>query len=134
LPDWLARRIIRFVLSGKAQARTDATNIRTTPIIAVVVADRDEPEAWVEAGRAYERLALQATALDIRTAVINQPIEVRSLRRRLYDLLGLGQETAQLVLRVGYGPRAPFSLRRPPDAVISEREGVVPMRAAGAST
>jgi hypothetical protein len=118
VPDWLGRRIIRFLMTGKAQARTDAANIRSSPLIAVFVAREDGPHAWFETGRAYERFALQATALDIRTAFINQPIEVRPLRPQLHALLRLKEETALLMLRVGRGPQAPFSLRRPVDDVI----------------
>jgi hypothetical protein len=118
-PDWIARLIVRFVLTGRAQARTDETNIRSSPLIAVFAAENDTPQAWVETGRAYERFALQATTLGIRTAFINQPIEVRSLRPQLNTLLGLQDETALLMLRIGYGPLAPFSLRRPIDAVIA---------------
>jgi nitroreductase len=118
VPDWLARLIIGLVLTGKAQAKTDETNIRSSPLLAAFVAVRDTPTAWVEVGRAYERFALQATALGIRTAFINQPIEVRRLRPRLNSLLGLQGETALLMVRAGYGPEAPFSLRRPIDDVI----------------
>ena len=118
IPDWLAQVIIPFVLTGKAQAQVDATNIRSAPMIAVFVATRETPAAWLEVGRVYERFALQTTALDVRTAFINQPIEVRHLRPGLNSLLGLDGETALLIVRVGYGPQAPFSLRRPVDDVI----------------
>jgi hypothetical protein len=118
LPDWLAKSIIDVVLTGRTQAKTDETNIRSSPLIAVFAAKENTAAAWVEAGRVYERFALQATASGIRTAFINQPIEVRQLRQPLNSLLGLKDETALLMLRVGYGPRAPFSLRRPIDSVI----------------
>lgn len=119
LPDWLAPLVIRFALSGKAQARTDAKAIRSSPLLAAFVAERDAPEAWVATGRAYQRFALQATALDVRTAFINQPIEVRRLRPQLHGLLGLRGESALLLVRAGYGPQAPFSLRRPVAHVIA---------------
>jgi hypothetical protein len=118
LPDWLAGLLINFVLTGKGQAKTDAANIRSSALIAVFVAGEDTPTVWVEAGRAYERFALQATAFDIRTAFINQPIEVHRLRPQLHSLLGLKGETALLMLRAGYGPLAPFSLRRPIQHVV----------------
>jgi len=121
LPDWLAASVIRFVLTGSGQARTDAANLRSSPLIAVFVAGRDAWDGWIETGRAYERFALQATALDIRTAFINQPVELRSLRPQLHSLLGLRDETALLLLRVGHGPLAPFSLRRRPEDVIVGR-------------
>jgi hypothetical protein len=118
LPDWLAKRVIRFVLTGDKQAATDAENMRSSPVIAVIVARGASPADWVEVGRAYERLALQAATMDIRTAFINQPIEVGELLPQLNSLIGLAGETASLMLRIGYGPRAPFSLRRPVDDVI----------------
>ena len=118
LPRWLARPLLRFVLTGQGQADTDTTNIRSAPLLAAVVTAENGPAAWVDAGRAYERLALQATALDIRSAFINQPIEVPSLRAPLHRALGLTGGAAQLLVRLGHGPEAPFSLRRPVEEVI----------------
>lgn len=118
LPTWLAKLIIRFVLKPEAQVKTDTVNLRSSAGIAVVIGAADDLPNWIESGRAYERFALQATAAGIRNAFINQPIEVRRLRRQLHSVLGLnGTETAHLMLRYGRGPLAPYSLRRPVTAV-----------------
>lgn len=119
LPTWLAKRIIGMVLKPKSQADADAKNIRSSAGVAVFVARADDKSAWVEVGRAYERFALQATALDVRTAFINQPIEVRTLRPQFESWLRLSGEHALLIVRFGHGPTAPFSLRRPVDQVIA---------------
>lgn len=37
-------------------------------------------EHWVRVGRSFERFALMATTLGIRHSMINQPIEVPSVR------------------------------------------------------
>jgi hypothetical protein len=118
LPRWLAKGIMPLVLTAKTQADTDARNIRSSPAVAIFVAAGDDRSAWVETGRAYERLALQATALEIRSAFINQPIEVRSLRSQFESWLGLKGERAHLVVRIGCAPLAPYSLRRPVEEVI----------------
>lgn len=118
LPTWLAKRIIELVITPKGQAKTDATNIRSSAGVAVFVSRQDDKAAWVEAGRAYERFALQATALNVCTAFINQPIEVRPLRPQFESWLKLDREHALLMVRFGHGPTAPFSLRRPIDDVI----------------
>ncbi len=118
LPTWLAKSLIGVVLSPQGQARTDARNIRSSACIAVFVTSRDDKAGWVDTGRAYERFALQATALDIRTAFINQPIEVPSQRPRFEAWLKLGGERALLVVRCGHGPAVPFSPRRPLGDVI----------------
>lgn len=118
LPRWLAKGVMGMVLTPKGQADTDATNIRNSAGVAVVVSSRDDKAAWVEAGRAYEHFALQATALNVRTAFINQPIEVRPLRTQFESWLHLKGEHALLMVRFGHGPAAPFSLRRPIDDVV----------------
>ncbi len=118
LPTWLARLIMGFVLTPKNQADTDAMHIRSSSAIAVFVTTRDDKAAWVEAGRAYERFALQATALEIRNAFINQPIEVCALRPQFESWLGLRGEKAMLLVRIGRARLAPYSLRRPVDDVI----------------
>lgn len=118
LPTWLAKLIIGLVLTPKGQAETDATNIGSSAGVAVFVSSHDNKAAWINVGRAYERFALQATALDIRTALINQPIEVRQLRPQFESWLKLDGEHALLIVRFGHGPTAPFSLRRPIDDVI----------------
>jgi hypothetical protein len=119
LPTWLAKLIIGVVLTPKTQADADARNIRSSAAVAIFVAKRDDKAAWVEVGRAYERVALQAAALDIRNTCINQPIEVRLLRQQFESWLGLTGEYALLIVRLGHAPLAPFSLRRPIDDVIA---------------
>jgi nitroreductase len=118
LPSWLARPMAQLILRGSAQARTDERNIRTSPMLVAFATASDTPEAWVEIGRVYERFALQATALGIRTAFINQPIEVATLQPELARVLRLDGEKPLLLIRAGYGPQAPFSMRRPVEEVI----------------
>lgn len=120
LPTWLAKLIIGLVLTPKGQAEADATRIRSSAGVAVFTSSHDDKAAWVEVGRTYERFALQATALNICTAFINQPIEVRELRSQFESWLKLEEEHAQLMVRFGHGPAAPFSLRRSIDDVIIE--------------
>lgn len=120
LPGWLASLIAGMILKAGAQADTDTRLIRSSAGVVVFVAERDDRSAWIEAGRACERFALQATILDVRTAFINQPIEVPELRSRLESWLNLDGAHALLVMRFGRGPTAPYSLRRPLEQVIVE--------------
>jgi Nitroreductase family len=118
IPGWLGRRIFSIISSGNKQANIDAKAIRSSAGIMAFVGTRDDKANWVAAGRAYQRFALQATALNIRTAFINQPIEVRSLRPQLHTWLGLPQQYVHLIVRYGTGPITPHSLRRPVEQVI----------------
>jgi hypothetical protein len=92
--------------------------IRSSAGIAVFVSDVDDQAHWVEAGRCYERFALQATALGIRNAFVNQPVEEVSLRPAFAKALGLKAGRPDLVVRFGRGEAMPSSLRRSLEAVI----------------
>lgn len=119
LPRWLVRLLLPVAVTASGQVARDREHLATTPMLAAIVSVRDDIAGWIAVGRCYQLLALRATLLGIRHAHINQPIEVRALRPRLHAVLGLGAgEHALLLLRLGYGPAAPFSLRRTLAAVL----------------
>ena len=93
--------------------------MRSSAGIAVFVGATADKAGWIEVGRAYQRFALQATALGIRNAHLNQPVEVPSLRPQLANLLGLPGQRPDLVIRFGRGPTLPPSLRRPVQSVLT---------------
>jgi nitroreductase len=119
LPRWLGERLFDLVFTARTENDKYARQLRSSAGVAVFSAASDDAAGWVAAGRACQRFLLQASALDLRTAFINQPVEVASLRRSFAGLLGLGSRRPDLVLRFGRGPRLPASLRRPVQAVIS---------------
>lgn len=118
VPRWLGRLFMRLAFSAKSQNQKDIQKIRSSSAIAVFVSDTDDKPHWIEAGRCYERLALQATALHLRTAFINQPVEVLALRQQFASSLGIGNRRPDLVVRIGRGPEMPRSLRRPLEQVL----------------
>ncbi|MFT3803925.1 MAG: Tat pathway signal protein [Burkholderiaceae bacterium] len=113
VPRWLGMLFMRFGFSAKQQNRKDIRCIRSSSAIAVFHSDADDIAHWIEAGRCYQRLALQATALGLCTAFINQPVEVARLRPAFARFLGIGDRRPDLVIRIGRGPRMPRSPRRP---------------------
>lgn len=119
LPDWLGPFL--FAMAFKADTDNDkyARHIRSSAGLAVFVSERDDKEHWVRAGRACQRFTLQATALGLKTAFLNQPVEVASLRPDLAALVGLPGRRPDIVMRFGYGPTLPFSARRPVEAVMA---------------
>lgn len=68
---------------------------------------------------ACQRFALQATALGLRHAFVNQPVEVSRLRPELAALVGLPGRRPDIVMRFGYGAALPYSARRPVSEVVA---------------
>lgn len=119
LPRWLASPLFGWFLSADSENDKYAKHIRSSAGIAVFVSDVDDKAHWIEAGRCCERFALQATALGIRMAFVNQPVEVASIRPRFASLIGVAGKRPDLVVRFGRGPTLPASLRRDVDAVLT---------------
>lgn len=119
LPAWLGPRMVDMAFNADSENEKYARQIRSSAGIAVFVSARDDKAHWVRAGRACQRFALQATALGLKHAFINQPVEVASLRPELAALVGLPGRRPDIVMRFGYGAAQPYSARRPVDAVLA---------------
>lgn len=120
LPSIPTRFLTKQLFDPEAQSKRDAKQIRSSAGIAVFVASEHDKATWIDVGRACQRFALQAAALDIRTAFINQPIKAPPLQTQFEQWLQLKGERAMLMLRFGHGPKARLSLRRPIEQVIVE--------------
>ncbi len=118
VPRWLGSRLFSWFFTPAAENDKYARQMNSSAGVAVFAAPRADRAGWVAAGRACERFLLQAAALDIRTAFVNQPVETPALRPQLAAAAGLGALRPDLVVRFGRGPSLPASLRRPAVAVI----------------
>jgi hypothetical protein len=118
VPRWLASPLFPAFFRADSENDKYAKHIRSSSGIAVFVSDANDKAHWIEAGRCYERFALQAAALGIRNAFLNQPVEVSTLRPQFASFLGLGGRRPDLVVRFGRGPEMPRSLRRPLQSVL----------------
>lgn len=118
VPRWLGRLAMRFAVSVDKQNAKDRKHVMSSSAVAVIHSNSNDKSHWIEAGRCYQRLALQATALGLKTAFINQPVEVVELRPRFAQFLELGDRRPDLIVRIGRGADMPKSLRRPVAEVI----------------
>lgn len=118
LPDWLGPHAFDWFSTAQSENDKYDRQIRSSSGIAVFVGAAEDPAHWVAVGQACQRFALQATALGLKHAFINQPVEVAHLRPELAALIGLPGRRPDIVMRFGYGPLLPYSARRPVDAVI----------------
>jgi nitroreductase len=119
MPSWLGRTVFEFVFTENAEREKYTEQVRSSSAVFVFAAKKSDEAHWVEVGRAYQRFALVATALGLKHAFVNQPVEVPELREQFASYLGIGERRPDLIVRVGRAPAMPRSLRRPLDAVIA---------------
>lgn len=113
LPEWLGRQVFDHAFTPTSENDKYARQLDTSAGVAVFIARQSDKSHWVQAGRACQRFALQATALGLKHAFINQPVETPGLRPDLAKLAGVPGRRPDLVMRFGYGPTLPYSARRP---------------------
>lgn len=119
IPDWLGQRIFPMVFTVDGETKKYRAHLDSCAGIAVFSAVRSDPRHWALVGRACQRFALQATALGIKTAFVNQPVEVAAMRAQFAEAVGFSGRRVDLVVRFGYAADLPFSLRRPVSAVLA---------------
>lgn len=118
VPRWLGDNLFGMFFKEKDENEKYARHVRSSAGIAVFVSEASDKSHWVEVGRAFERFALQATAIGVRNSHLNQPVEVTAIRPQLAEFLGITHGRPDLVVRFGRGPEMPRSLRRPVEAVL----------------
>ncbi len=117
VPRWLGNNLFPFFFTADAENPKYEAQLDGSAGAVVLYAERDEPEGWFNVGRASQRFQLEATARDVRTSFINQPVEVNTVRSAFQQWLGDGLRPT-IVLRFGRGKPLPLSLRRPVSAVL----------------
>lgn len=122
VPKWLGSPLFNLLFNEKSEKDKYAKHIRSSAGVAIFVSDSNDKAHWLEVGRCYERFALQATALGIRNAFLNQAVEVSTVRQQFAQHLNINEDTGasriDLVIRFGRGQQMPKSLRRPVDSVL----------------
>jgi hypothetical protein len=124
LPTWLGKVIFSKVFTPKSENDKYSKQIRSSAGIAVFTSEKNDIKHWIEVGRCYERFALQATVMDVRNAMLNQPVEVKAIRSIFANYLGIGNQRPDLIVRFGKGPIAPRSMRRNLEAVLIQAQSL----------
>jgi hypothetical protein len=117
-PRWLGSLLFDLMVDAKSENDKYAKQVRSSAGIAVFLSEVNDHKHWIEVGRCYERFALQATALGIRNAFINQAVEVAAVREQFASFMGLNSGgvnngRVDLIARFGRAAKMPRSLRRP---------------------
>jgi hypothetical protein len=116
----VTRLVVSALDLGGRTAGRDADLVAGAPGLAVLGTRGDGPADWLAAGRALQRVLVEASARGVQAGHLNQPCQVADLRPRLAGLAGR-PGLPQVVLRLGY-PRdgSPAAPRRPVAEVIEE--------------
>lgn len=97
--SWLAPKIMKRFDTGSMQAKMMSKSVLATPAFGVISGENNA-EAWLLAGRLYERVALAAVKINLNTANMGAPVEVDIAAEFLKEKLGLAQRPL-IFFRIG---------------------------------
>lgn len=108
---------VRDFAGRSAVEGRQAATFESNPQLALLGTVNDRRADWLQAGQAMERVLLQATLDGLSTSLTSHALEYPELRWAVRD----PQSTmgfVHMVLRLGYGPPAPATPRRPVHEVL----------------
>lgn len=103
--------ILRTFDWGNGQAAKDHQLALGSPILAVLGSQLDTQQSWLSTGQALAKLLLHITTEGMSASFLNQPIETESLRNKVQEIIRK-DGFPQIILRIGYGPKAKPTPRR----------------------
>ncbi|MEV8516501.1 nitroreductase family protein [Dactylosporangium sp. NPDC051484] len=124
-PTTAALPVRDFGLTLPAVER-DAARFERRPNLVVLHSLGDDSAAWLDAGRALQRVLLTAAVHGLATQPMTQALEVPRLRRLL--AAPGGRWYPQMILRIGYGRLVTTGARRPLRDVLLPAGTALPVR------
>ena len=112
LPCFISKFIIAQTLNAQSQNKADRKKIAATSHFILFTSQNNTLEEWINLGRTLERTLLKTTEMGISHAYMNPPNEIPELSKQMAEQLAITNEYPTILIRVGYGEKMPYSLRR----------------------
>lgn len=93
--------LVRFFNIGKRVGLLNYTSIVSAPLVCVISASENFFRTWLNVGRLFERIALEATANGLATSIFAAAIEMGELYRKVQAAISTNH-IPQLLFCVGY--------------------------------
>ncbi len=120
LPRFIAKAIISKAVNEKSQNKNDRKKIKSSSHFILFTTQGNTIEQWINLGRTLERILLKATEMGFVHAYMNQPNEILSLSQEMAATLGITDQYPTVLIRIGYGKKMPYSLRRKINELVIE--------------
>ncbi len=89
LPEWLGKIVFKILVTKNAENEKCREQTLSSSGVIAISSEQNNKQSWINAGRGYQRFALQATAFGLRHAFINQAVEVPEVRNQLAEFFGI---------------------------------------------
>lgn len=99
--------LLKYINMNKLSKKQDEKLLKEhTPAFIVISTKDDNREAWVQAGKIYENIAIFAENNNIKTSVLAAPIQIGEFYKDLQKILNTNLRP-QVLFRIGYTNKIP---------------------------
>lgn len=103
---------LKYIVNDKNENQRLLKQLEHSAAVALFTSTNDHAEDWIKTGMAFQRFALTATKLNLSISFLNSPCQTETIRDKMVSGLGLVDVIPQLIIRMGYSEKMPYSLRR----------------------
>jgi hypothetical protein len=107
----LGNLVMKNMVTAKSENKRLIKQLGNTSAIALFTTSDNKVEDWVKTGMAFQRFALVSTQLGLNHSFHNSPCQIVQVRDKMMNDLRL-DGFPQLLIRLGYSQKMPFSFRR----------------------
>lgn len=109
--------IVKHFVTVKSEEKRLLKLLDTTAILVMFTSENNDILGWFKTGLNLQRFLLTCTKLGLSHSYINLPCQLNQVRDKMKEDLGLAG-FPQIITRLGYSPKMPFSFRRRVNDVI----------------
>ena len=109
---FLGRLVLKNFVNAKSENKRLLKQLDHSAAVVLLTSTNDHAEDWINTGMAFQRFALTATKLNLSHSFLNSPCQTETIREKMVSGLGLVDVIPQLIIRMGYSGKMPYSLRK----------------------
>lgn len=109
---FLGSFVLQNFVNAKSETKRLLKQLENSAAVVLFSSAGDNASDWINTGIAFQRFALTATKLGIYYSFLNSPCQTDVIREKMISGLGLGSLIPQLIVRIGYSVKMPYSYRR----------------------
>lgn len=103
--------VFKYFVTARSEEKRLLKQVQKTALVAMFTTQNNTSVDWIKTGMIFQRFALTATKLGLSHSYINLPCQIPQVRDKMMNDLGLAG-FPQLLIRLGYAQKMPFSFRR----------------------
>ena len=103
--------VMKNVVTPGYDSKRMINQLNKTAALALFYTPENDMKHWIKIGMIFQRFALTATKLNLNHSHLNSPCQIAEVREKMMNDLGL-VGFPQLIIRLGYSQKEPFTFRR----------------------